>query len=102
VTETSEFVQPLKRLFLFQANQQQLFLWTASERPILLGFNPVIKYVYIRCWTVLKIGAVCGSSEQHDGKSLRKVYRATALGRRALAAAKTQVRELFRAPIEQA
>ena len=45
MTETSEFVQPLKRLFLFKANQQQLFLWTASERPILLGFNPVIKYL---------------------------------------------------------
>ena len=26
---------------------QQLFLWTASERPILLGFNPVIKYLFL-------------------------------------------------------
>src|ERR1035438_6224647 len=35
-------------------------------------------------------------SEKRDGKSLRKVYRATPLGKRALAAAKTKVRELFR------
>lgn len=40
------------------------------------------------------------SSEKRDGKSLRKVYRATPLGRRALAAAKTKVRELFRELIE--
>jgi PadR family transcriptional regulator, regulatory protein PadR len=35
------------------------------------------------------------STEQRDGKSRRKVYRATPLGRRALQAAKTKVRELF-------
>ena len=35
------------------------------------------------------------STERRNGKSLRKVYRATALGKRALAAAKSKVRELF-------
>ncbi len=35
------------------------------------------------------------SSEQSKGKSRRKVYRATPLGRKALKAAKTKVRELF-------
>src|ERR1700704_942374 len=35
------------------------------------------------------------SSEQLNGKSRRKVYRATPLGRKALAAAKSKVRELF-------
>jgi PadR family transcriptional regulator PadR len=35
------------------------------------------------------------SSEQRNGKSLRKVYRATPKGRAALAAAKEKVRELF-------
>jgi PadR family transcriptional regulator PadR len=40
------------------------------------------------------------SGEIRDGKSLRKVYRATPLGRRALAAAKTKVRELFRELVE--
>jgi PadR family transcriptional regulator PadR len=35
------------------------------------------------------------SQERRDGKSLRRVYRATPLGRRALAAAKNRVRELF-------
>src|SRR5579864_8661772 len=36
------------------------------------------------------------SIEERNGKSLRTVYRATPLGRRALEAAKTKVRELFR------
>ena len=35
------------------------------------------------------------STEQRNGKSLRKVYRATPLGRKALRAAKSKVRELF-------
>ena len=35
------------------------------------------------------------SREQRNGKSLRKVYRATAQGRKALAAAQGKVRELF-------
>ena len=38
--------------------------------------------------------------EERRGKSLRKVYRATSLGRKALAAAKSKVRELFRELIE--
>ena len=40
------------------------------------------------------------SSEKRQGKSLRKVYRATRLGRKALAAAKIKVRELFGELIE--
>jgi len=40
------------------------------------------------------------SSEQRNGKSLRRVYRATALGRKALAASKHKVRELFHELIE--
>jgi PadR family transcriptional regulator, regulatory protein PadR len=40
------------------------------------------------------------SSEQRSGKSLRKIYRATPLGRRALAAAKSKIRELFGEVIE--
>ena len=35
------------------------------------------------------------STEQRNGKSLRKVYRATRLGKKSLAAAKNKVRELF-------
>jgi DNA-binding PadR family transcriptional regulator len=35
------------------------------------------------------------SAEQRDGKSLRRIYRATPLGRKALAAAKSKVRELL-------
>jgi DNA-binding PadR family transcriptional regulator len=40
------------------------------------------------------------SGEQRNGKSLRKVYRATPLGRKALKSAKEKVRELFGELIE--
>src|ERR1700680_681772 len=40
------------------------------------------------------------SAEQRNGKSIRKVYRATASGRKALTAAKIKVRELFGELIE--
>jgi DNA-binding PadR family transcriptional regulator len=40
------------------------------------------------------------STEKRDGKSRRKVYRATPLGRKALTAAKSKVRELFHELIE--
>lgn len=40
------------------------------------------------------------SKEVRDGKSLRRVYRATQQGRRALAASKTRVQELFHELIE--
>jgi len=35
------------------------------------------------------------SSERRNGKSLRRIYRATALGRKMLAASKIKVRELL-------
>ncbi len=41
------------------------------------------------------------ATEQRNGKSLRKVYRATSVGRKALNAAKGKVRELFRELIEE-
>ena len=40
------------------------------------------------------------STEIRNGKSLRKVYRATPLGRKALNSAKSKVRELFHELIE--
>ena len=40
------------------------------------------------------------STQQRNGKSLRKVYRATALGRKALEASKIKVHELFRELME--
>jgi DNA-binding PadR family transcriptional regulator len=40
------------------------------------------------------------STTQRNGKSLRRVYRATPLGRRALAASKNKVRELFHELVE--
>jgi PadR family transcriptional regulator PadR len=40
------------------------------------------------------------STEKRNGRSLRKEYRATPLGRKALAAVKAKVRELFRELIE--
>ena len=41
------------------------------------------------------------ATQQRNGKSLRKVYRATARGRKALAAARHKVRELFHELIEE-
>jgi len=41
------------------------------------------------------------STTQRNGKSLRRLYRATPLGRRALAASKNKVRELFHELIEE-
>ena len=52
-----------------------------SLYPLLHGLE---QKGYLRC------------SQQRNGKSLRKVYRATPLGRKALRAAKSKVRELFR------
>ena len=40
------------------------------------------------------------ASTKRNGKSMRKVYRATPLGRDALTAAKGKIRELFREVIE--
>jgi DNA-binding PadR family transcriptional regulator len=40
------------------------------------------------------------STEQRNGRSRRKVYRATPLGRRALAGAKTKVNEIIRELME--
>jgi PadR family transcriptional regulator PadR len=40
------------------------------------------------------------STEQRDGKSRRRVYRATPRGRKALEAAKNKIRELFREVVE--
>lgn len=40
------------------------------------------------------------STEERNGKSLRRVYRATTMGRKALAASKNRVRELFHELIE--
>lgn len=40
------------------------------------------------------------STEQRNGKSLRRVYRATPLGKKALTASKSKVRELFHELIE--
>ena len=41
------------------------------------------------------------STQHRDGKSLRKMYRATPPGRKALKVAKTKVRELFQELIEE-
>lgn len=40
------------------------------------------------------------SRQQRNGKSIRKTYRATAQGRRALAAVQEKIRELFRELVE--
>src|SRR5438094_10479418 len=48
----------------------------------------------------LEIKGFLRSGEQRNGKSLRRIYRATPRGRSALRAAKRKIRELFRELIE--
>jgi len=48
----------------------------------------------------LELKGYLRSTEKRNGRSRRKVYRATARGRKALLAAKSKVRELFRELIE--
>jgi PadR family transcriptional regulator len=50
----------------------------------------------------LELKGYLRSTEERNGKSLRKVYRATANGKRALLAARSKVRELFHELIEEA
>src|SRR5579872_741936 len=50
----------------------------------------------------LELKGYLSSKEERNGKSLRKVYRATPNGRRALMAARIKVRELFHELIEEA
>lgn len=49
----------------------------------------------------LEIKGYLRSTELRNGKSLRRVYRATPAGRKALRAAKNKVRELFHELIEK-
>ena len=54
----------------------------------------------IRCCTAWSARDICARPPQRNGRSLRKVYRATPQGRKALAAIKDKVRELFQELIE--
>jgi DNA-binding PadR family transcriptional regulator len=56
---------------------------------------------YTPCSKVWKKKGYLRSVLLRDGKSLRKVYRATPAGRKALLLAKGRVRELFRELIEE-
>ena len=49
----------------------------------------------------LELKGYLKSSEARNGKSLRKIYRATPQGRKALMAARNKVRELFHELIEE-
>jgi DNA-binding PadR family transcriptional regulator len=60
----------------------------AADRDLYSGLKSLETKGYLR------------SSEQRNGKSLRRVYRATPLGKKALAASKKKVRELFHELIE--
>lgn len=59
--------------------------WSRNSLPLLHGLE---KRGYLRV------------KEERRGKSLRKVYRATPLGKKALDAVKSKVRELFRELVE--
>jgi DNA-binding PadR family transcriptional regulator len=60
----------------------------------------VTPHMLRRCSTNLKRKGYLHSSEQRNAKSRRRVFRATPLGRKALASAKQRVRELFNELLE--
>jgi DNA-binding PadR family transcriptional regulator len=68
-----------------ELNRHGYKLSAGTMYPILHGLE---KKGYLRSW------------EEQNGKSRRKVYRATARGRKALDAAKSKIRELFSEIIE--
>jgi DNA-binding PadR family transcriptional regulator len=95
-----EFYSGLLRLHvLHHAAQEPVFGLGMAEELARHGYRVSPGTLYPLLHGLEKKGYL-RSAERRNGKSLRKVYRATALGRKALAAASLKVRELFRELME--
>ena len=86
---------------LHHAAEEPIFGLGMAEELARHGYQISLGTLYPVLHSLEKKGYL-RATEQRNGKSLRKVYRATPLGRKALAAAKHKVRELFRELIEEA
>src|SRR5579862_326647 len=103
-TSRSEYEAPLADRDLYSGLVRLHILHHAVEGPI-FGFG-MIEELARHGYRIspgslypllhgLKQKGYLRSTEERNGKSLRKVYRATPLGKRALQAAKSKIRELF-------
>jgi PadR family transcriptional regulator PadR len=79
---------------LHHAVKEPIFGLGMVEEPARHGYRISQGTLYPLLHSLEKKGYL-RSSTRRNGKSLRKVYRATPLGRNALLAAKSKVRELF-------
>ncbi len=79
---------------LYHAAEQPLFGLGIVEELARHGYKISPGTLYPLLHGLEKKGYIT-ATELRDGKSLRKVYRATPLGRKALAAAKDRVREFI-------
>src|SRR5271157_5261721 len=90
-----EFYSGLLRLHvLHHAVQEPIFGLGMAEELARHGYRISPGTLYPLLHGLEKKGYL-RSAERRNGKSLRKVYRATALGRKALVAASLKVRELI-------
>jgi DNA-binding PadR family transcriptional regulator len=87
----SGFIRPH---ILYHASEEPIFGLGMSEELARHGYriSPGTSYPLL---VGLEKNGYLRSSEKRNGRSRRRVLRATPLGRRALAAAKARVRELF-------
>ena len=84
---------------LHHAVEGPIFGLEMAEELARHGYRISFGTLYPLLHSLEKKGYLC-STEERNGKSFRKVYRATPLGRKALRAAKSKVRELFGELIE--
>jgi PadR family transcriptional regulator, regulatory protein PadR len=84
---------------LHHAVEGPIFGMEMAEELARHGYRISFGTLYPLLHGLEKKGYLC-STEERNGKSFRKVYRATPLGRKALRAAKSKVRELFGELIE--
>jgi DNA-binding PadR family transcriptional regulator len=84
---------------LHHASEEAIFGMGMSEELARHGYRISPGTLYPILHRLEKKGYL-RSSEERNGKSLRRVYRATTAGKKALATARAKVRELFRELIE--
>ena len=84
---------------LHHAAEEPIFGLGMAEELARHGYKLSLGTLYPVLYGLERKGYLKSSSQRH-GKSMRRVYRATLAGRRALAAAKSKVRELFGELIE--
>lgn len=100
VSEDRDLYSGLIRLhILHHASQEDVFGLGMAEELARHGYRISGGTLYPLLYGLERKGYL-RSRQTRNGRSLRKVYRATPLGKKALAAAKSKIRELFGEVIE--